>query len=368
MIAESILRLPRLDWDQRGGRDGARLIAWRKRPGQEFRRGETLALLEAGGEPIELPALAAGRLIEALVAPGERLLASGTPLARIAGAKPAGASGAALMGRLGEPETLRIAAGDGWISIRRWPAKGQRRILLLHGFGGDKTGWAAVAVKLWRRGITVLAADLPGHGESEGGDSTPAGMAVRLALALEDPALGLAGQVIELAGHSLGAAVAVELASLAPERIGALSLVAPLGFGRTADQEFVDGLVGAADRPTLERLLARASLRPLVFPDAAWRHMLEGLARTGRAAERAAIAAATVRGGRQRIDLGGPIAELAIPVRVMLGRHDRIASSEAALELPAWTALHFFGAGHLLQWEEPEAVADLLGEQRCRLR
>lgn len=334
-----------------GGATSPRLVAWRKRPGETFRRGETLALLEADGRPIELPALGPGRFLGGLAETG-RPLAPGSAFARIQ----SDASDEPL-----EPAaTLHLAAGEGRIALRRWPSSGARTMLLLHGFGGEKSGWAAIAAKLWRRGITVLAPDLPGHGESEAADATPAAMARRLALALADPALGLAGREIEVAGHSLGGAVAVELARAIPERVDALSLIAPLGLGQAADQGFVDGLIEAAHRPTLERLLAAASLKPLGFPDGAWQRMLAELGRPGRANERGAIAKATVQGGRQLVGLAPVISELTLPVRILLGRQDRIVGTEAAMLLPGRVALHLFDAGHLVHWEEPETVAELL--------
>lgn len=346
-MPDTTIRLPSLI----GGARSSRLVAWRKRPGERFRRGETLALLEADGRLIELPALAPGRFLGGLAEIG-RALEPGTPLARIENDAP--------HAPLAPATTLYLAAGEGRIALRCWPSRSGRTVLLLHGFGGEKSGWAAIAAKLWRGGVSVLAADLPGHGESEATDTTPAAMARRLALALGDAALGLCDTAMEVAGHSLGAAVAVELARAIPERIAALSLIAPLGFGQAADQSFVDGLVEAADRPALERLLATASLKPLTFPDGAWRHMLAELGRPGRAAERAAIAKATVQGGRQLIDLARQVSELTLPVRILLGRHDRIVGTEAAMRLPGRVALHLFETGHLIHWEEPGTVAEVL--------
>lgn len=94
-------------------------------------------------------------------------------------------------------------------------------LVCLHGAGGTHTHWGYVLAGL-SESARVLAPDLPGHGRSRGpAPSTVAGYGAA-ALALLD-ALGLERAI--LAGHSMGAAAAIEAALAAPGRIAGLALV-----------------------------------------------------------------------------------------------------------------------------------------------
>lgn len=103
---------------------------------------------------------------------------------------------------------------------------GKTTLVLLHGLGGSKADWGAVAAllpKAWR----TIVPDLPGAGEAEkpakGYD--PASYARWLAAFLEKEKAGAAVVI----GHSLGARVAGELAASEPRRLSGLVLVSPLG-------------------------------------------------------------------------------------------------------------------------------------------
>ena len=95
-------------------------------------------------------------------------------------------------------------------------------VVLIHGAGMDHSVWAWQSRALAQRGYAVLAVDLPGHGRSAGPPlaSIEAGSdwLVRLldAAAIEQAAL---------AGHSLGALIALDAAARHPERVRALALV-----------------------------------------------------------------------------------------------------------------------------------------------
>lgn len=103
-------------------------------------------------------------------------------------------------------------------------------LLLLHGFGSSTFSWRKVTEPLGR-GARVIAFDRPGFGFSERpavtaslNPYTPEAQTT-LTLELMD-ALNI-GQAV-LVGHSVGAAVAVELALAHPERVAGLVLVSPV--------------------------------------------------------------------------------------------------------------------------------------------
>src|SRR5690348_6394363 len=114
----------------------------------------------------------------------------------------------------------RVVAGTGG----RDHAPGLPAIVLVHGAGMDHSVFALQARALAHHGRNVLALDLPGHGGSEGPalDSIVAMAAWVLRAA---SASGI--ERLRLAGHSMGALVALEAASRGAERIEALAL---LGF------------------------------------------------------------------------------------------------------------------------------------------
>jgi pimeloyl-ACP methyl ester carboxylesterase len=100
-------------------------------------------------------------------------------------------------------------------------------VLFVHSLGGNGGQWSLQLDHL-RHERRAAALDLRGHGESdpaEDGDYTLPGMAADIAAAADQ--LGLRRFV--LAGHSLGAAVAIEYAGRHPERVAGLLLADPNG-------------------------------------------------------------------------------------------------------------------------------------------
>src|SRR5437870_6710921 len=115
----------------------------------------------------------------------------------------------------------------------RWFAGGEGpTLLLVHGFGGAASNWAAVAPALAER-CRVLVPELPGHGASSGFPAPPERLdpyAERLALLLERATAWPAVVV----GHSLGGVVALRLAVRRPELVRGLVLAGSAGIGSGA--------------------------------------------------------------------------------------------------------------------------------------
>src|ERR1041384_2518978 len=101
-------------------------------------------------------------------------------------------------------------------------------LLLVHGMGGSAENWQAVIEPL-ARDHTVIAPDLPGHGQSEpgGGDYSVVG----LAAGLRDLLLVLGHERATLVGHSLGGGIAMQFAYQFPEIAERLVLVSSGGLG-----------------------------------------------------------------------------------------------------------------------------------------
>ncbi|WP_424944368.1 alpha/beta fold hydrolase [Aliiroseovarius crassostreae] len=111
--------------------------------------------------------------------------------------------------------------------------QGRREALLLHCSLAHLGAWRGVAAEL-AGDLSMLALDLPGHGQS--GDWDPARdyqtQASEAALALlEREASG----PVDLVGHSFGGTIALRLAQMAPDRVRSLTLIEPVLFAAAKD-------------------------------------------------------------------------------------------------------------------------------------
>lgn len=113
-------------------------------------------------------------------------------------------------------------------------------ILLVHGIGSSADTWQPVFDLLAEQGATVIAVDLPGHGESskEPGDYSLGAMASTLRDLLDL----LGHERIHLVGHSLGGGISLQFAYQFPERVDRLVLASSGGLG---EETFI-GLRAAA--------------------------------------------------------------------------------------------------------------------------
>ncbi len=233
-------------------------------------------------------------------------------------------------------------------------------MVLLHGAGCDHTVWQLPARSFAWHGYSVLAVDLPGHGRSDGPPlTTIAGLAQWVARLLD--AAGIA--TATLAGHSMGAAIAVEAAALLGPRIARVALLA-----------------GAAAIPVNRDLLAAAEADP---PRAyrmmtAWVHG-SGAKLGGNPAPGLWMTGGTFalfarnQPGVLHADLAacaawssGPDAarKLSCPALVVIAENDIMTPAKAGQELARLIAgsrpVPLPDCGHMLLAEAPDAVLDAL--------
>lgn len=95
----------------------------------------------------------------------------------------------------------RMALGEGLVAWRwgRGPV-----VVLIHGFEGNRTQFAAIVEALVARGFAAVALDVPAHGDSAGHELT----AVKFVAAI-DRTLHLLGGVHAIVGHSMGGAMSL---------------------------------------------------------------------------------------------------------------------------------------------------------------
>ena len=119
---------------------------------------------------------------------------------------------------------MRIAGG----SVAYTQAGSGPVVLLIHGLGGTRRTWRALIGGLALT-FTVIAPDLPGHGDSD----PPAGdySLGAHASVMRDLLVGLGHARASVVGHSLGGGVALQFAYQFPQRTDRLMLISSGGLG-----------------------------------------------------------------------------------------------------------------------------------------
>ena len=221
-------------------------------------------------------------------------------------------------------------------------------VVLVHGFGGDLDNWL-FNIDALAATHTVYALDLPGHGQSTKRLPRPdiGGLADALVAFMEALDIGSA----HLVGHSLGGAIAMQVALAAPARVRSLTLIASAGLGPEIDAEYIAGFVAAASRkelkPWVARLFADQSLVTRQLVDDLLKYKrLDGV---GEAL--AALAASLVVDGCQAEEFAARIDTGRTPTLVLWGAEDRVIPATHAGRLAGAEAQVFDGAGHMVQME-----------------
>jgi len=241
---------------------------------------------------------------------------------------------------------------------RLWLRQGEGRpLVLVHGFGGELNTWRPLVASL-RTNRPVLAIDLPGHGAS------PPLQAPSLARLAEAVAGTLADERlsgIDLIAHSLGAAIATELADSAALDIRSLFLMAPAGLGPDINGDFLAGFNRARSErslaPWLRLLVSDAqALSPSFISATARLRQDDDVVRA-----QADLAQALFPDGTQAFSIRAALERLDIPVRVVFGTDDRIIPAHHAAGLPGLVAVHALrGIGHMPYVENRPLVARIL--------
>jgi len=131
--------------------------------------------------------------------------------------------------------------------------EGGTPVLLIHGLGGDKNNWLFVQ-PLLAQGRATYAVDLPGHGESSK-DLTGINSFKDVADVLVAFLDQLAIPRVHLVAHSMGAALALDLARRYADRVASLTLLSPAGVGVAPSPEFISGFIAAKSRREMTAVL-----------------------------------------------------------------------------------------------------------------
>ena len=235
--------------------------------------------------------------------------------------------------------------------------EGGDAVILVHGFGGDLDNWLfnidALAAK-----ATVYALDLPGHGQST--KAIP-----------EDGLLGLAKSLLgfmdaldikraRLVGHSMGGAVSMQAALVAPQRVQSLTLIDSAGLGPEINADYLAGFVSASSRRELKPVVEQLFADPKLVS----RQLLEDLLRykrlDGVEAALKTISSQFQAGGKQRTVLAPKLKGFGAPILVIWGEDDRVIPPAHANALEGAKTEIISGAGHMAQMEKASRVNELI--------
>ena len=234
---------------------------------------------------------------------------------------------------------------------------GDSVVLLLHGFGGDLDNWMFNLDSLAEK-HRVLALDLPGHGQSVKTNVDPSlsGMATFVSKFLDV----LSVSSVHVVGHSMGGAIAMQLASDSPETVKSLGLICSAGLGPDINSDYLRGFVEAQSQQelklVLQQLFADESLVNLqLVNDLLNYKRIDGVEATLNALSETLISA-----GEQTF-LTDNIVASGIPVLVIWGKQDRIipvshAQNYSAAGGSCVEVEIFDSAGHMVQMEKAQDV------------
>lgn len=222
-------------------------------------------------------------------------------------------------------------------------------VVFVHGAGGSHQHWLYQVRDL--PGAPTYALDLPGHGRSEGPGREEIRAYGDWLVAFLDAA-GLDQAV--LVGHSMGGAIAQDVALRHPARVAGLGLVATGARLRVAPA-IRDGILNNPEAAV--RLICDFAFGPEVPGE---------LVRQGRR-QMGATPPGVLHGdfaACDAFDTMDRLGEIAAPAFVLCGTQDRLTPSKYSVYLRdqiAGATLHLVeGAGHMVMVERPDAVVKVL--------
>ncbi len=248
-------------------------------------------------------------------------------------------------------EKTTVEAASGRLVVWRG-GSGERELVFLHGAGDQAGAWAKVAPGL-ATDYRLSVLDLPGHG-----DSDPASGPLKYSTVLagvEEYLAGRDGPVI-LAGHSMGAWLAMVAAHRHPERVARVVAV----NGGALKSEPPEGLsLAPQDREQARRTMA--ALRDPSSPPTP-DFVLDDIVRRGGSGPIGRLVQEFADMEAHLLD--GKLGEITVPVDLVWGESDRYLDLDYArqmeAELPRARLTLVPKCGHLPGVECPERFLEIL--------
>lgn len=227
--------------------------------------------------------------------------------------------------------------------------------VFLHGLGGSRTSWDAQLQELGalRR---CIAWDMPGYGRSSG---TPVSLE-QLADAAAQLVTELGAGPADIVGLSMGGMIAQHLALRHPQLVSSLALLdtsPAFGMNGTTPEQWLDARLDPIRAGATAAEIAPAVINGIAGPGSTHEQRASAIASMRRISTASLMAACAAL---VRHDLRDRLAEIAVPVTVLIGSDDLetpLAYAEALTSAINGAELHVIdGAGHLCNIERPEQV------------
>jgi pimeloyl-ACP methyl ester carboxylesterase len=265
-----------------------------------------------------------------------------------------------------DADLLRVPVGPGALHVERYGYGGEP-VILLHGFGTCAFLWRHVGPRLAIQGCSAFAIDLLGYGESDRPPEAGYGIADQTDYVTHAmTALRVARAAV--VGVDIGALVALRLASLRPDRIGALAMIGPNWLSDVPGPDVRElqneaaklALLRAAGtfaaQPLVSRLLRSSVATPDMMPTKLAARYLAPYVGSDGAAQLLTLSQSLTDDDTASIELGA----VTTPTLVLRGTLDHwceFATIERyAAELSNGRSLEIRGAGRLVPEEAPRAL------------
>jgi pimeloyl-ACP methyl ester carboxylesterase len=226
-------------------------------------------------------------------------------------------------------------------------------VILLHGAGSSHLTWPAAIRRM--KGFNVFALDLPGHGHSVG---TGFHDIKSYSNSIMDFLSAIGCNRAFLIGHSMGAAIALQMAFDHPKNTVGLGLIAAAASFKIR-QEFIDQFgtpaTAAAGLKELNQRIAPQKENDSWFPA-----FQQASLKT-----RSSLWYADLRACAS-FDIRKKLFDIKTPALVLAGSKDKMVpfadSKFLSKCLPNARMIPFYNNGHMLMLEEPQVVSKALGD------
>ena len=351
-----VIRIPKWGLSMQEGK----VVAWLIQPGAEVSEGDEIVEIETDKVNNVIEAPSSGTMLRHIADEGTTL-EIGRPIAIIGPADTSDDAIAAVLADMPEEDEAEVKAetaepqlievGDHRINTL---VLGQNEnsvpVLMIHGFAGDLGTWMFNQSDL-SADRPAVAIDLPGHGASS--KAIDDGSVAALARIVTAAAKDLGFDTAHLVGHSLGGAIAIEIAVAGLMTVKSLVLAAPAGLGDTINDDFLQAVLTAtrrkAARAALDYLVADSHLisREMVQDFVNFKR-LDGVEEALRRIHDSNFAS-----GKQQIVFSDAPSSLSVPALLVWGLADAVLPSTDADKLNGNSEAHLLeGVGHLPHMEK----------------
>ncbi len=269
--------------------------------------------------------------------------------------------------QLGTGESFKVEADDGAVLDGVVIGDGPD-VVLSHCWTGTRDVWSPVTSRLLDAGHRLVLYDQRGHGTSTLGDTAPT--VAQLGDDLRSVLEAVDARYAVVAGHSMGGmavqALAVDHPDVTAQRVRALVLVSTASrltglmyLGHVAATVVGNELVGRLVAGRIGSVL----VRPTAGRSISRRHL--AITQSGFSTTPSAVRLAYLK-AMQAMDLRDGLADVAVPTTVVVGRRDVLTpvrfSQAIVAAIPGARLVEVPGAGHMLPFEAPDLLADLIAQ------